>query len=65
MTWTWLSQGNLKSKTESLLIATQNNAIKTNYVQANVDNTQQNTKCGLCRDRRNWYNSNTRVDMTG
>ena len=28
-TWTWLRKGNLKRETESLLIAVQNNAIRT------------------------------------
>ena len=32
--WIWLRKGNLKRKTESLLIAAQNNAIRTNYVKA-------------------------------
>ena len=33
-TWTWLKKGNLKKETESLLIATQNNAIRTNHIKA-------------------------------
>ena len=36
---------------EALLIAAQNNAVRTNYVKAKIDNTQQNNKCGLCRKR--------------
>ena len=39
-TWTWLSKGNLKRETESLLIAAQDNAIKTNHVKARIDKTQ-------------------------
>ena len=31
-TWTWLRKGNLKRETESLLIATQNNALRTNNI---------------------------------
>ena len=31
-TWTWLRKGNLKRETESLLMAAQNNAIRTNHV---------------------------------
>ena len=41
-TWTWLRKGNLKRETESLLIAAQNNAIRTNYVKARIDKTQRN-----------------------
>ena len=30
------------------LIATQNKAIRVNYIKAKIDNTQQNSKCRLC-----------------
>ena len=50
-TWTLLGKGNLKRETESLLIATQNNIIRTNYVKEKIHKTQQNSKCSLCRDR--------------
>ena len=50
-TWTWLRNGNLKRETESLLIATQNNAIRTNHIKAKIDKTQQNSRCMLCGDR--------------
>ena len=45
--WTWLRKGNFKRETESLLIAAQNNAIRTNHVKARIDRTQQNSKCRL------------------
>ena len=32
-------------------MATQNNAIMTNYVEAKIDKTQQDSKCRLCVDR--------------
>ena len=35
-TWTWLKKGNLKREIESLLIATQNNVIKINYIKAEI-----------------------------
>ena len=50
-TWTSLRKENLKRETESLLIAAQNNAIRTNYIKARIDKTQQNSKCRLCGDR--------------
>ena len=50
-TWTWLRKGNLKRETESLLIAAQDNAIRTNHIKARIDKTQQNSKCWLCGDR--------------
>ena len=50
-TWTWLRKGNLKKKRESLLIAAQDNAMRTNHIKARIDKTQQNSKCWLCCDR--------------
>ena len=50
-TWTWLSKGNFKRETESLLIAAQNKAMRTNYIKARIDKTRQNSKCRLCSDR--------------
>ena len=46
-----LRKGNFKRETESLRIAAQNNAIKTNNIKARIDKTQQNSKCRLCSDR--------------
>ena len=50
-TWTWLRKGNFKRETESLLMAAQNSAIRTNHIKARVDKKQQNSKCKLCGDR--------------
>ena len=50
-TWTWLRKGNFKRETESLLIAAQNNAVKTNHIKVRIDKTQQNSKCRQCSDR--------------
>ena len=50
-TWTWLRKGNFKRETESLLMAAQNSAIRTNHIKAMIDKTQQNSKCRLCGDR--------------
>ena len=49
--WTLLRKGNHKRETESLLIAAQDNAIRTNHIKARIDKTQQNSKCRLCGDR--------------
>ena len=43
-TWTWLRKGNFKIETESLLIAAQDDAIRTNHIKARIDKTQQNRK---------------------
>ena len=50
-TWTGLRKGNFKRETESLLIAAQNNTIRTNYIKARIDKTQKNSKCRLCGNR--------------
>ena len=50
-TWTWLRKGNFKRETESLLIAAQNNAIRTNHIKARIGLTQQNGKCRLGGNR--------------
>ena len=50
-TWTGLRKGNFKRETESLLMASQNSAIRTNHIEARIDNTQENSKCRLCGDR--------------
>ena len=51
MTWTYLKKGNFKRETESLLIAAQNNALRTNYVKAIIDKMQKNSKSRLCGNR--------------
>ena len=48
-TWTWFRKRNFKRETESLQIASQN--IRTNYIKARIDKTQQNSKCRLRGDR--------------
>ena len=56
--WTWLRKGNLKRETESLIIAAQDNAIRTNYIKAKIDRTQQNGKCRMYGDRDETVNHN-------
>ena len=54
--WTWLRKGNFKRETESLLIAAQNDAVRTNHIKARIDKTQQISKCRLCGDREETIN---------
>ena len=49
--WTRQRNGNLMRETESLQIAAQSNAIRTNYIKARIDKMQQNSRCRLCGDR--------------
>ena len=53
-TRTCLRKGNFKRETESLLIAAQNNAIRTNHIRARIDKTQQNSKVGYAVTETNW-----------
>ena len=55
-TWMWLRNENHKRKIESLIIAAQNNAVRTNHIKARIDKTQQNSKCKLCGDRNETIN---------
>ena len=52
LTWTWLRKENLNRETDSLLIAAQNNAIRTNHIKARIDKTLQNSKCWFCGHRK-------------
>ena len=48
---TWLRKENFKRETESLLIAAQDNVVRTNHIKARIDKMQQNSKCSLCGNR--------------
>ena len=50
-TWTWLRKGNIKRETDSLQIAAQNKAIRTNHIKERIYKMQQSSKCRLCDDR--------------
>ena len=52
----WQRKGNLKRETESLQIAAQSNAIRTNHIKVRIDKMQQNSKCRLCGDREETIN---------
>ena len=55
-TWTRRRKGKFMRETESLLIAAQNNAIRTNHIKARIEKTQQNIKCRLCGNRNETIN---------
>ena len=48
----WLQKGNLKRDIKSLLIAIQNNAIRTNYIKTGIDKTRQNSNFRLIETKR-------------
>ena len=46
--WLWLRDGSIKRETESLIMAAQEQAIRTNTIKVKIDNTQAESKCRLC-----------------
>ena len=50
-TWAWLKHGELKKETEGLIIAAQDQSLRTNAIKCKIDNTSDNSKCRLCGDR--------------
>ena len=47
---TWLRKVNIK-RNKSSFQNSKNNAIRTNYIKAKIDNRRQNSKCRLCGDK--------------
>ena len=47
-TWQWLSRGDSKVRTEALLCATQEQAIRTNYIKYHIDKASEGLQCRLC-----------------
>ena len=47
--WTWLRNGDLKRETESLIVAAQNQSIRTNLVKERLDKSQGDSLCRVCR----------------
>ena len=46
--WAWLQHGNLKRETESLIVAAQNQSVRTNLVKAKTDESQGDSLCRVC-----------------
>ncbi|XP_053147207.1 uncharacterized protein LOC128342972 [Hemicordylus capensis] len=49
-TWQWLKNGNLKKETEGLILAAQEQALRTNAIRAKVEKSTTNIKCHLCKE---------------
>ena len=43
--WAWLLNGDLTRETESLIVAGQNQSIRTNQVKARIDKSQGDSLC--------------------
>ena len=47
--WAWLQNGDLKRETESLVVAAQNQSIRSNLVKARIDKSQKDSLCRVFR----------------
>ena len=47
--WAWLQNGDLKRETESLIVALENQSIRTNLVKARIYKSQGDSLCRVCR----------------
>ena len=47
--WAWLQNRDLKRETKSLIVAAQNQSIRTNLVKARIDKSQEDSLCRMCR----------------
>ena len=50
-TWNWLHQQDLKKETEGLIIAAQDQALRTNMIKFSIDKTSPSPRCRLCHNR--------------
>ena len=48
-TFVWLSKGDLKTETESEIVAAQDQPLKTKYYATKILNTETDRKCRLCQ----------------
>ena len=47
--WAWLQNGDLKRETESLIVAAQNQSIRTDLAKAKIDKSQGYSLCRMCK----------------
>ena len=47
--WVWLQNGDLKRERDSLIVAAQNQSIRTNLVETRIDKRQGDSLCRMCR----------------
>ena len=47
--WVWFLNRGLKRETDSLIVAAQNQSVRTNLVKARIDKSQKDMLCKLCK----------------
>ena len=50
-TWAWMRKGYLKKETEGMIIAAQDQALRTNWIKKNIDKQDISEKCRMCGER--------------
>ena len=50
-TWQWLKRGTLKRETEALIVAAQDQALRTNYRKAKIEKNACSSLCRMCKER--------------
>ena len=48
--WVWLQKEDLKRETEIVIVAAQNQHIRTNLVEAKIGKSQKDTLCRMCKE---------------
>ena len=56
--WQWLQRGKLKKDTEGLIMAAQDQALTTRYIQRAIDGTNISSKCRKCNEKDEAINHN-------
>ena len=54
--WTWFRKEHLKKETEGLLMASQSQSLRTNTINANIDKSQGDPLCRMCRKKEDTMN---------
>ena len=69
--WKWLTNGYQKKETEGMLMAAQDQALRTNWISVMIDKRQESAMCRMCGERdetishivsecKNWHKMSTR-----
>ena len=48
VSWNWIRTGELKKETEGLIVAAQDQALRTNTIKARIENQNVSSKCRMC-----------------
>ena len=63
--WLWLRDMSIKRETESLILAAQEQAIRTNTIKTKIDKNQAKSKCRLCGKKDGSVTHSVRMPYVG